>query len=289
MNENENNQNTAPQPTDPPQPHMQQSIEVTESIDAPVFPPAPNSQPQDRKPSKWRYLFIVLGAIQALGVAVFFFIMFLAIEQAKSGVSGTEFIGLLLFATLVPAVGVVALVNLIGLPIYIGRFKPRGKGLIFSILSLFISAVLFLYGAYSVYELRVSLPRQSTAFSEQSRKNAAQREEKFAAENAQPEISKEEAITLLQSCKLSGFYYTQETVTEHGTSPAASATGIVLTKVNGEPSRISIADRLVSELVPIARKAQNTCDGPQFWHDGSYEHYENGKWYFEGEVVNSAQ
>ena len=169
------------------------------------------------------------------------------------------------------------------------KFKPRGKGFLLAVVSLIISVILFMYGAYSVYQLRVAAPRQYEEFSEQLKKDSEQREQEFAVDNANPEITKEEAITLIQSCKLKGFYYTKETEKEHGTSPAISATGIVLTKIDGEPYRISIADSLVDELVPIAREAQKTCGGPQFWHDGRYEQFKDGSWYFKGEVVNSTQ
>lgn len=291
MDENKNNENKIIQPTDP-QLNTQQPVEVNQSTNTTLSSPVSSSQfnqYQDNKPSKWRYFFVVLGVLQALGVAVFFLIMFWAIQQAKAGVSGTEFIDLILFVTRVPAVGIIALINLIGLPIYMRKFKPHGKGLVLAVISLVISVILFLYGAYSVYQLRVVVPRQIDELSEQSRKDSEQREQEFAADNANPEITKEEAITLLQSCKLKGFYYTKEAEKEHGTSPATSANGVVLTKIDGEPYRISIADRLVDELVPIAREAQKTCGGPQFWHDGSYEQFKDGSWYFKGEVVNNTQ
>ena len=291
MDENKNNENKIIQPSDP-QLNTQQPVEVNQSTNTTLSSPVSSNQfnqYQDNKPSKWRYFFVVLGILQALGVAVFFLIMFWAIQQAKAGVSGTEFIGLILFVTLVPAVGIIALINLIGLPIYMRKFKPRGKGLVLAVVSLVISVILFLYGAYSVYQLRVAVPRQIDELSEQSRKDSEQREQEFAADNANPEITKEEAIKLLQSCKLKGFYYTKEADKEHGTSPATSATGVVLTKIDGEPYRISIADRLIDELVPIAREAQKTCGGPQFWHDGRYEQFKDGSWYFKGEVVNNTQ
>lgn len=291
MDENINNQNKINQQTDP-QPNTQQPLEANRPTSAPISTPLSDSQfnqYQDDKPSKWHYFFVVLGALQVLGVALFFLMMFSATQQAKSGVSGTEFIGFMLFTRLIPAVGIIALINLIGLPIYMWKSKPHGKGLVLAIVSLFISVILFLYGAYSVYQLRVVIPRQSEEFSAQLRRDIEQHEQEFAADNANPEITKEEAITLLKSCELKGFYYTKETEREHGTSPATSATGIVLTNIDGEPYRISIADRLVDELVPIAREAQKACDNPQFWHDGRYEQFKDGKWYFMGEVVNSTQ
>lgn len=245
-------------------------------------------QLSDQKPSKWRYFFMVLGILQAAGVALFLLVMLWAASQAKAGASGTEFIALILFVTVVPAVAVISVINLIGLPIYMRKHKPHGKGLIFCIISLVISVLLALYGAYSVYGLTV-YPKK---LSEESRQKSEQRQQEFAAANAKPEITKEEAIELLKTCKLKGFYYTNQTDKSdpaNGGWGELSSTGVVLTKVDGQPYRISIADKLIPELLPIAREAQKTCGGPQFWHDGTYEQYKDGKWYFKGEVVNSSQ
>lgn len=242
----------------------------------------------DQKPSKWRYLFIVIGILQAAGIALFLLVILWAGQQAAAGASGTEFIALILFVTVVPAVAAISLINLIGLPIYIVKQKPRGKRLAITILSLAISALLLLYGAYSVYGLTF-YPKK---LSEESRQRTEQSQQEFAADNAKPEITKEEAIELLKTCKLKGFYYTNQT---DKSDPAdggwgeLSTTGVVLTKSDGQPHRISIADRLIPELVPIAREAQKTCGSPQFWHDGTYEQYEDGKWYFKGEVVSGTQ
>ncbi|MGI9027757.1 MAG: hypothetical protein ACR2FM_02855 [Candidatus Saccharimonadales bacterium] len=270
---------------------VQQPVAVVNG--QPYTPTTPMSSSQieqlsDQKPSKWRYFFIVLGILQAAGVALFLLVMLWASQQAKAGVSGTEFIALILFVTVVPAVAIISVVNLIGLPIYMRKHKPHGKRLVLSILSLVISALLALYGAYNVYGLYI-YPKK---LSEQSRQKSEQRQQDFAAANSKPEITKEEAIQLLKTCKLKGFYYTSQTDKSdpaNGGWGELSSTGVVLTKVDGQPYRISIADKLIAELVPIAREAQKTCANPQFWHDGTYEQYKDGKWYFKGEVVNSTQ
>lgn len=272
-----------------------QVIQPTSVVDGqPLQSSAPISdnkykQISNQKPSKWWYFFIVLGILQALGVGAFFLIMMWAFQQAKAGVSGTEFIGLLVFVTLVPAVGLIALINLIGLPIYMRKHKPRGKGLVFSILSLAVSIILALYGAYSVYQFRVAVPKRVDKLSEESQQKFQAQEQQFAADNAKPEITKDEAINLLKACKLNGFYYTDQTDKSdpaNGGWGELSSTGVVLTKVDGQPFRISIADRLIPELVPVARQAQKTCNGPQFWHDGTYEQWKAGHWYFNGQIVN---
>lgn len=237
-------------------------------------------QPEYNKPSKWRYFFFILGILQALGVGVFIAVIIWAIRQAKAGVSGTEFMGLILFVTVAPTVGILALINLIGLPIYVVKHKPRGKWLVFSILSLLISCLLALYGAYGLYQLRVTIPKQVQKVNEQINNKIKNEEQQFATDNANPEITKDEAITLIKSCQLNGLYYTNQTGDKaDGNWGELSSTGVVLTRINGKPYRISIADRLISEIIPITREAQKTCSGPQLWHDGRYEQRQSdGTW-----------
>lgn len=244
----------------------------------PFQPTTPISSSQyeqisDQKPPKWRYFFIILGILQAIGVGIFFLVITWAIQQAKAGVSGTEFTGLIVNVTLVPAVGLVAFVNLIGLPMYMLRHKPHGKGLALSVLSLSISVMLVIYGAYSVYQFRVAIPKHVEQLSRQTEQKIQAKQQQFSADNAKPEITKDDAIALLNACQLKGLYYTNQTSPkEDGNWAESSTTGVVLTKIDGQPYRISIADRLVPELVPIARQAQEACGGqPQFWHDGHYE------------------
>lgn len=248
-----------------------------------------------QKLSRWRYFFVILGILQGVGVGLFLLAMQWAAESGNADVSGTEFIALFLISTafmvIVPVVAVIAVINLIGLPIYMRKHKPRGVGFVFAVVSLVISAVLALFGAYSAYEL-ATYKTTTQRLSDESRQKNEQRQQEFAANNAAPEITKEEAIELLKTCKLKGFYYTHQTDKSdpvNGGWGELSSTGVVVTKLNGQPYRISIADRLIPELVPIAREAQKTCSGLQFWHDGAYEQYENGKWYFKGEVVDDTK
>ncbi|MFZ1301707.1 MAG: hypothetical protein WAQ27_04025 [Candidatus Microsaccharimonas sp.] len=236
-----------------------------------------------KKPSKWRYVFVALACIQVLGVGVFLVSLILS-----SGLVGS-IINIMLLLALIPILLATALLNAVGLPIYIAKCKPKGAWFASSIVSLVISAMIIAYGGYIGFQLFVASPMQIRQLSEESRQKIIEQDKKYAEENAEPEITKERAISLLKDCKLKGFYYTQETEEEHNTTPATSSTGIVLTVVDGEPYRINIADRLIGELVPIAREAQKTCADPQFWHDGQYEQYKDGKWYFNNEVVNSLQ
>lgn len=244
-----------------------------------------------QKPSKWRYFFFILGIFQTVGIVLFISILLWLDKLVKMGYSGTEYIGIILSVTIVPALTIISLINLIGLPIYMRKNKLYGKNLIVSIVLLIISSLLILWLAYSSYKA-MKLTKELNQKTEQMKQENKQKQQEFEAVNANPEITKKEAIQLLKSCKLKGLYYTNQTDKSNpanGGWGELSSTGVVLTKINGQPFRISIADKLVSELVPIAREAQKTCDRLQFWHDGRYEQYKDGKWYFKNEVVNSMQ
>lgn len=221
-----------------------------------------------KKPSKWHRFFKKIFILQMAGVALFLIAMLWAILQASVGVSGTEFIGLILYITIVPAVAILSLINVIGLPIYILKEKLRGTRLSFAVFLFAFSGLLVFYGGYNFLVLTVNRANLEDQYKQETEKIQQ------AIDNANPEITKEEAIELLKTCQLSGFYYTSQT----GKSDSAnsgrvelSSTGVVLTTVSGKPHGISIADRLIPELLPIARQAQKTCGNLQFWYDGRRE------------------
>ncbi len=266
---------SATQPIPQPEPQFQAFGSATGDPTTPQPAPFVSAVPgeeQPKKKSKWRYVFIVLGILQILGVIGYFAAFFLAMNS----IAGMFFI-LYIFAYYIPALGVLALVNLIGLALFLIIRKARGVGLILGILSLLVSLVIVAYAGYISYQTYVVAPQQMAEYTARS----IERDKEYEIEraNAISEISKDEAITLLNTCKLRGFYYTDQTKEGNGNNGELVASGVVLTKVDDEPYRISIADRHIEELVPIARAAQSTCGAPQFWHDGNYEQQQtDGTW-----------
>jgi hypothetical protein len=81
-----------------------------------------------------------------------------------------------------------------------------------------------------------------------------------------------EATSILNACKVVGFYYPGSSIEEESDATRALAlTGIVLVTDNdGRPIRIHIAQSQIETMVPIARGAQSKCKDLQFWN-GSYE------------------
>lgn len=111
-----------------------------------------------KKPSNWRYLFIILGSLQLAGVAIV--LLSLLFDNSSWETSTIVFLFILLI--LMPMMYVVALINIIGLPIFMVKRKLRGKNLRLSIASLVISLAIGAYGIYMAYQIYIFIPRVMT-------------------------------------------------------------------------------------------------------------------------------
>lgn len=160
MDQDKNDQNITNQPIEPRQPPLPPITQPTTGVPdgRPFTPPTPDqntetNQLTEVKPPKKSYFFNVLGILQIVGIAIYLCVMLLLSLEASSGASGTEFIALSLFASLVPIVTVIALINLIGLPIYLLKNKSHSGARTFYIISLIISALVVFYGAYNMFRI----------------------------------------------------------------------------------------------------------------------------------------
>lgn len=160
-----------------PQPVIPQpQVQPTAIVNGQAFQPAPihANQLTDKKLSKWRFVFIFLGVVQLISVGIFF-----GVWSMIQGQTGGEFVALLMFMTIVPVTGIIALLNLIGLPIYIAKHKPQGKWLVLSAISLVISVILALYGAYTAYSMFVVVPQKADQYQLELDEKAKQYEERY--------------------------------------------------------------------------------------------------------------
>ena len=244
-------------------------------------------QDDNLKKSRQYRNIIILSIAQLISVGLFVLILF-----SLAGVTGGEFVAIFLYITLVPFLVGASLMNLVFVPMALKKYKPRGKVLFLFIVSLVISVAIFIYGALIVSNVVLGF-RKVENMSRQDKKDDEARRLQNIEDNKKPEISKEEAVSLINSCQIKVFNYTNQTkplANDGFTIPAAESTtsGIVITRYDGSPSNMFIADRHIAEMVPVAREAQLKCGKPQFWHDGNYEQYKDGKWYFKNEVVNDA-
>ncbi|MDN5274657.1 MAG: hypothetical protein JWP06_558 [Candidatus Saccharibacteria bacterium] len=99
-----------------------------------------------KKPSAvWLSFFIALAVLQIACVSLYFQAMNTATQTAKNGQSGSEFVALFaLFQFLTPAF-IVAVINLIALPIYVIKRQLEHGRLIASIVSVFISLAIVIF------------------------------------------------------------------------------------------------------------------------------------------------
>ncbi len=106
-------------------------------------------EPTVSKPSKWRPLFKAIGIVQAIALVLYVIFMNQTVLLAMGNIAGLG-VGLMLL-TLAPIVVILALINLIGLPIYLYQHKIKGTGLALGVVSLAISIFFIVSGARVAY------------------------------------------------------------------------------------------------------------------------------------------
>ena len=212
----------------------------------------------------WRAGFILLGFANLFTVA-FPIAGFARIEYAtRQGDAGAGYGAIILYPLALVGVGVL-ITNIVLVGVYVHRQQPGTSGRIMSYSVMAVSVVILL-GAVFIYidsarDTREQLDRWA------ERHAAHEKTVEFT------DITAAEAERLLRTCDLRGFYYTRQSRPALGAGGELSPTGVVLTTIDGDPHRISIADRLIDRLVPVAEEAQDDCGPgqPQIWHNGHYE------------------
>ena len=248
-------------------PTVSSSVKPTTSLDvqpvqaAPIPSEIQFNQPLVQKPSKLRIIFVVLGVVQALGVATTFIILY-----SVAGQPGSEFIAMALSLTIVPTVTVIALINLVSLPIYLAKHKVHGRGLVFSILSLLLSMILVASGIFACYRIFVVAPKHIKQLSEQSAKHAEQLSRNYVASGANPTASRDNALKLMHDCDVDYFVgYTGDlsVVKDSNTkawlnSAEQSRQGVAILK-NSPKTYVFTSKSMTAALQDTARKDRQTC------------------------------
>lgn len=170
------------------------------------------TKPSTSTSSKWRYLFITLSILQIGGLAFAAFIMWQAFMQAEAGLAGSEYLALYVFLTIIPVVGLISLINLIGLPFYIRKHKPRGWKLALLGTSLAISAVLALYGAYMFYQLQIATPKDFENLPEEPASESIESPQHIEVEEAQPEPTIRKSTDANEDCLPQSFYNPEQNI-----------------------------------------------------------------------------
>lgn len=236
------------------------------------------STPSTNKPSKWLYLFISIGVLEAAVVALWLLaILWLSGQTGDAGMGWGLVLGLLL-PTVFMGAALVAIINVIGLPIYMLRRKPRGKWLVLSVMALVISLVPLLIGGRNAYTLYVSIPADSQKHEQEWQQELLWKYGEVRKEIGNSrEITKEYAVEMLQSCQIGALFYTSQTSEADGKWGELSSTGVVEIRDGRSQPELSIADRHVTDLVSIVEKSRCFTF---LWHDGQYwqRNYDTNTW-----------
>jgi len=139
--------------------------------------------------------------------------------------------------------------------------RPVSVGRLFKVLALTISIIVVIYVGTMVYQWNVwksDYQKENAALAAQIQKENDQ----YIKDHSNDVISKDQAILLLENCQVQTLYYSYQTSTKSGRWGELSATGVALdrTYTGNETADMSIADRHIPELVPIAKEAQKTCE-----------------------------
>jgi hypothetical protein len=238
-----------------------------------------NSQQPSLKKTKLQSIVSFSCAIQAISIAIVLMVDLLVflIKLSSGSSTGTEFIGL---QYLIPAsfgVFLSSFVNLFIIPLYILRHKPHGKRLVYTCLSLLASVIVFAVPLYGLFRGDNSTPTDyEENYSESADKQIEEDgggDDQIETKDEYSEISKENAVELLETCQVGEFYYTNQTNIGNHNRGELSSTGAVLVEQKDVPARISIADRLIPELLPVAIEAQKSCKELVIYKDNTQEKF----------------
>lgn len=107
---------------------------------------AATKKSSNNQPDKPLQLYLYLGSVQFLFLITYFLTVLWVSNMDSDTIVGAGLVFGLLFQLLLPIFGIIAIINFIGVPLYILQYKPRGKLLVKSFLAWAISLPLVYLG-----------------------------------------------------------------------------------------------------------------------------------------------
>src|SRR2546430_7511124 len=109
-----------------------------------IVPVKTNMQSQNQKlpgkPHSWKLYFILLAIANIVTIVLPLLVLYQAVQRAKQGVSGTEFIGLILAPLLLSGI-VIAILNVITISVFLRKKYLRKVTKIFGLVIVILSAL----------------------------------------------------------------------------------------------------------------------------------------------------
>lgn len=235
---------------------------VNPPIDGRINTRTPEGTTPYRKKVSSLYKFIAI--LQILGLMIF-----LAIYASIAGKAGSEFIYMFLVLTLFPFLSIFAFINVIGFPIFLIKNKYRGKALLMPMLSILLSILILVPSMYQIIGLVIGLNRLLNIGNEIKSTTASSSTTQTAKKSDITTVagkSKQDAINLMQSCKVDYFVgqSTNEIIAKDQNTKdwlqaaIKSSTGIEILE-NTPKTYIFASKSLTSELLDNVKKYRQAC------------------------------
>lgn len=231
------------------------------------------------KPSRLLNFYHFLGVVQAV-IIVFGAGAMLYLRQLDGDAAvGANLVFGLLFSLLALISLALALIVLIGLPVYLNKHRLQHTWQKRSTLTLIISIVVLSFIMWSSFGPREQTDYEKWAAGSAQRAQQAEQDaqNEYLNSTMGKEITKKEAIVLFNKCQVHEFSYENQRKKYTGEWGELSSTGVVTAEIVGDASThekvilvhaISVSDKLAPELLPVAQAAQKACKGVEIYKNG---------------------
>ena len=228
------------------------------------------------KPSRILTFYHFLGVVQVV-IIVFGAGVVLYLRQLDGDTAvGANLVFGLLFGLLALISLALALIVLIGLPIYLNKHRALYTWQRRSTLTLLVSIVTLSFILWSSFGPHGQTDYEKSMVESTQRAQQAEQDaqNEYLNSTAGKEITKQEAVALLNGCQVHEFLYENQRKKYTGEWGELSSTGVVTTEIVGEASTsekvilvhaISVSDELAPELLSVAQAAQKTCKGVEIY------------------------
>jgi hypothetical protein len=207
-----------------------------------------------QSPAKWSWWVGILTGLAVADVGFVFASMAYLVSLAKSGVSGTEFMAILLIPFILASFPL-SLSAFILAGLHLKRHSLVGRIKAFIITCLVLSGLILAFGVYVIISNLVSLSKFSEA-QQQSDQHARE----MAAAYAPKEVTEADALNLLTTCQIHQFYYgPQKDVQDEIDAAGRTNSGLVLIRLDDKPWRLTATDQMGAKLLPSVEASKQKC------------------------------
>jgi hypothetical protein len=217
----------------------------------------------DKTNAKWNWLIGIFTTLAVISLSIVFGGVLYLSSLVKSGVSGTEFMALLLIPFQLASLPI-ALISLTLAIIHLIKHQLSSRTKIFTIICLMLAGLITAFGVYgfiSNIQGMQHLKQKENTFKQQLQ----QQSQLYAPHELEEQI----AISLINNCQIHQFYYgPNQAVKDEVDAASKSKSGLVLVNSSeGKPWRITASQAEGTKLLPTANASRQKCGLPSINKD----------------------